>query len=377
MSPRRIKAMAKKEIIQIRRDVRVLIAAIFMPMVLILLFGYALSLDVDNIPMLILDLDHTAASQDLIRRLADSRYFSIVRYLSRQSEIEPALDRREALMALVIPTDFSTRVGRGTKATVQVIFDGTDSNTVSIASGYFSGIVNSFNINRQIARFRRAGLQLTARPLDPRIRVWFNPELKSKNFIIPGLTAVIMMVICALMTALTISREKETGTMEQLISTPISSGELIVGKLLPYLGLGLIEISLVVISSVLIFTVPFRGSYFNLLLVSLIFMIGTLGWGLLISAIARTQIEASQLVMITAFLPSFLLSGFIYPIENMPLALQIITYIVPARYFVEISKGLFLKGVGLEVLWPQVLFLVIYSLVVLNVARKKFSKRIV
>ena len=369
--------MAKKEIIQIRRDVRVLIAAIFMPMVLILLFGYALSLDVDNIPMLILDLDHTAASQDLIRRLADSRYFSIVRYLSRQSEIEPALDRREALMALVIPTDFSTRVGRGTKATVQVIFDGTDSNTVSIASGYFSGIVNSFNINRQIARFRRAGLQLTARPLDPRIRVWFNPELKSKNFIIPGLTAVIMMVICALMTALTISREKETGTMEQLISTPISSGELIVGKLLPYLGLGLIEISLVVISSVLIFTVPFRGSYFNLLLVSLIFMIGTLGWGLLISAIARTQIEASQLVMITAFLPSFLLSGFIYPIENMPLALQIITYIVPARYFVEISKGLFLKGVGLEVLWPQVLFLVIYSLVVLNVARKKFSKRIV
>ncbi|MBW2092097.1 MAG: ABC transporter permease [Deltaproteobacteria bacterium] len=377
MSLRRIKAMAKKEIIQIRRDIRVLIAAIFMPMLLILLFGYALSLDVDNIPTLVLDLDQTPISRDLAGRLADSRYFTVVRYLHRQSEIEPALERREALMALVIPADFSARVSKGTGAQVQVIFDGTDSNTVSIAQGYFTGIANSFNISHQAARIRKAGLRMTARPLDPRIRVWFNPELKSKNFIIPGLIAVVMMVICALMTALTISREKETGTMEQLISTPISSGELIVGKLLPYLGLGLIEITLVVAAAVLIFKVPFNGSYLNLFLVSLIFMIGTLGWGLLISTIARNQLEASQMVILSAFLPSFLLSGFIYPIENMPVALQVITYIVPARYFVEVAKGLFLKGVGLEVLWPQIVFLIIYSLVVLNVARKKFSKRIV
>jgi len=377
MSLRRIKAMAKKEIIQIRRDIRVLIAAIFMPMLLILLFGYALSLDVDNIPTLVLDLDQTPISRDLAGRLADSRYFTVVRYLHRQSEIEPALERREALMALVIPADFSARVSKGTGAQVQVIFDGTDSNTVSIAQGYFTGIANSFNISHQAARIRKAGLRMTARPLDPRIRVWFNPELKSKNFIIPGLIAVVMMVICALMTALTISREKETGTMEQLISTPISSGELIVGKLLPYLGLGLIEITLVVAAAVLIFKVPFNGSYLNLFLVSLIFMIGTLGWGLLISTIARNQLEASQMVILSAFLPSFLLSGFIYPIENMPVALQVITYIVPARYFVEVAKGLFLKGVGLEVLWPQIVFLIVYSLVVLNVARKKFSKRIV
>ncbi|MBW2052157.1 MAG: ABC transporter permease, partial [Deltaproteobacteria bacterium] len=229
MSLRRIKAMAKKEIIQIRRDIRVLIAAIFIPTLLILLFGYALSLDVDNIPTLVLDLDRTPASRDLIQRLDDSRYFTIVRYIQRQNEIEPALARREAFMALVIPSDFSAQVMGGFETPVQVIFDGTDSNTTTIASGYFMGIANSFNINRQLARLRKAGLYLTVRPLDPRIRVWFNPELKSKNFIIPGLTAVIMMVICALMTALTISREKETGTMEQLISTPISSGELIVG----------------------------------------------------------------------------------------------------------------------------------------------------
>ncbi|MBW2062128.1 MAG: ABC transporter permease [Deltaproteobacteria bacterium] len=376
MSIRRIRAMAKKEIILVRRDIRVLIAAIFMPMMLILLFGYALSLDVDNIPTLVLDLDQTPASRDLVRRLADSRYFTIVRHIHRQAEIEPALARREALMTLVIPADFSARVSKGVEAPVQVIFDGTDSNTTTIASGYFTGIANRFNLSRQMARIRKAGLRLSARPLDPRIRVWFNPELKSRNFIIPGLSAVIMMVICALMTALTISREKETGTMEQLVSTPITGSELVLGKLLPYLGLGLIEITLVVVAGVLIFGVPFRGSYLNLLLVSLIFMAGTLSWGLLISAVARNQMEASQMVILSAFLPSFLLSGFIYPIENMPLALQVVTYIVPARYFVEIAKGLFLKGVGLDVLWPQVLFLAAYGFVTLNLARKLFSKRI-
>ncbi|MBN1102532.1 MAG: ABC transporter permease, partial [Deltaproteobacteria bacterium] len=213
-------------------------------------------------------------------------------------------------------------------------------------------------------------------PLEARIRVWFNPEMKSRNFIVPGLTAVIMMAICALMTALSVSREKETGTLEQLFSTPVSSGELLVGKLLPYLALGLVDLALVVGAGVIIFEVPFRGSYLNLLLTSLIFLTGTLSWGLFISVISRSQLQASQIAMLSAFLPSFLLSGFIYPIENMPVVLQALTVIVPARYFVEILKGLFLQGVGLSVLWPQVLALVVYALLVLNLARKRFTKRI-
>jgi ABC-2 type transport system permease protein len=188
---------------------------------------------------------------------------------------------------------------------------------------------------------------------------------------------VIMMAICSLMTALSVSREKETGTLEQLISTPISSTELLIGKLLPYVAVGLVDLILVVGAGILIFDVPFRGSYLNLFIAAFIFLVGTLSWGLLISVIARTQLQASQISVISAFLPSFLLSGFIYPIENMPLALQILTFIVPARYFVEILKGLFLQGVDLSVLWPQFLALVIYALLILNLAVRKFSKRIV
>jgi ABC-2 type transport system permease protein len=213
-------------------------------------------------------------------------------------------------------------------------------------------------------------------PLEGRIRVWFNPELKSKNFIIPGLAAVIMMSITCVMTALSISKEKETGTMEQLFSTPISSGELLIGKLLPYLAVGLVDMALIVGAGVLIFNVPFRGSYLTLLFAALIFLVGTLSWGLFISVISKSQLQASQLAMITAFLPSFLFSGFIYPIENMPVVLQAITLIVPARYFVEILKGLFLQGVGISILWPQMLALVIYALLVLNLARKRFTKRL-
>jgi ABC-2 type transport system permease protein len=206
--------------------------------------------------------------------------------------------------------------------------------------------------------------------------VWFNPELKSKNFIIPGLTGVIMMAISSVMTALSVSREKETGTLEQLISTPITSLELLLGKLLPYLAVGLVDLALVVGAGVLIFGVPFRGSYVDLFITSLIFLIGSLSWGLFISVVAKSQLQASQISMISAFLPSFLLSGFIYPIENMPVVLQALTFLVPARYFVEILKGLFLQGVGLTVLWPQVLALVAYAVLILNLARKRFTKRI-
>ena len=214
-------------------------------------------------------------------------------------------------------------------------------------------------------------------PVEGRIRVWFNPEMKSKNFIIPGLTGVIMMAICSLMTALSISREKETGTLEQLIATPISSTELLVGKLLPYVAVGLVDLILVVGAGILIFDVPFRGSYLELFIAAFIFLVGTLSWGLLISVIAQTQLQASQIAVISAFLPSFLLSGFIYPIENMPLALQILTFIVPARYFVEILKGLFLQGVDLSVLWPQFFALLIYALLILNLAVRRFSKRLI
>jgi ABC-2 type transport system permease protein len=376
MSIRRIRALTKKEFIQMSRDIRSLGGALFIPLLMIFLFGYALSLDVDRIPMLVLDRDLTPASREFIHRLADSRYFTLVRYLKRDSEIDDAMARGKALMVLVIPNGFASQVKKGLKAPVQAVFDGSDANTATIALGYLKAVAAGFDLNLQEKRLRRAGLKMVDMPLEVRIRVWFNPELKSKNFIIPGLTAVIMMAICSLMTALSVSREKETGTLEQLISTPISSFELLVGKLLPYLAVGLVDLALVVGAGVLIFGVPFRGSYLQLLVIALIFLIGTLSWGLFISVISKSQLQASQLAVLSAFLPSFLLSGFIYPIENMPLILQLITFVVPARYFVEILKGLFLQGVGLAVLWPQVLALVIYAVLILNLARKRFTKRL-
>jgi ABC-2 type transport system permease protein len=376
MSPRRVRAMARKEVIQIRRDIRTLIAALVMPVVLLFLFGYALSLDVNDIPFIVQDRDRTTHSRDLVERLTASRYFSLVRYVDRSEEIDAALDRGKALMALVIPEGFAAGLTSGAGSSLQVLFDGTNSNTASIAAGYFSGIAMTFNVELVAGRLRRLGLQLAPWPLDVRLRIWFNEEMKSRNFIIPGLTAVIMMAICVLLTALTISREKETGTLEQLVSTPITRTELILGKLLPYMGLGVIQMALVIGTGIFLFGVPFRGSYLNLVLAGLIFLMGTLGWGLFISAVARNQLEASQIVVITAFLPSFLLSGFIYPIENMPIWLQAVTYVVPARYFVEILKGLFLTGAGLDVLWPQMLFLTAYSLIVLSLARRKFQKRL-
>ena len=376
MSIRRIKALARKEFIQMRRDIRSLIAALFIPLLMIFLFGYALSLDVDRIPMLILDEDGTPHSREFIHRLGDSRYFSVVRHLNRRSEIDPALNRGDGLMALVIPAGFAEQVKQGLKSPVQAIFDGSDSNTASIALGYFNAVTNGFNIKLQADRLRKAGRKIAEMPLEPRIRVWFNPELKSRNFIIPGLTAIIINIVCTLMTALLISKERETGTLEQLISTPLSGGELLIGKLLPYIGVGLVDMSLVVGAGVWIFDVPFRGSYLDLFLMTLLFLIGTLSWGLFISVIAKNQLQASQIAMLSVLLPSFLLSGFIYPIENMPVALRVITYIVPARYFVEILKGLFLQGVGFSVLWHQVLALVVYALFVLTIARRKFGKRL-
>jgi len=376
MNIRRIKALAKKESIVVTRDTRSLGAAIFIPLLMIFMFGYALSLDVDRIPLLIVDQDKTPSSRELIQRLGDSRYFSIARYLDRTAEIEPALNRREALMALVVPSGYSSRVKEGVKSPIQAIFDGSDSNTASIASGYFQAVTNGLNMELQTGRLKKAGFKMADMPLEPRIRVWFNPELKSRNFIIPGLSAIIINIICSFLTSLLISRERETGTLEQLISTPITGGELLVGKLLPFIGVGLTVMILVAGAGILIFGVPFRGSYIDLFIATLLFLIGTLSWGLLISVIAKNQLQASQIAMLSVMLPSFLLSGFIYPIENMPIVLQAITYIVPARYFVEILKGLFLKGVGLSVLWPQYLALAVYAFLILNLARRKLGRRL-
>ena len=359
MNVRRVRAVARKELLHIVRDPRSLGIGIAMPILLLLLFGYALTLDVDDVPFAVWDQSRTPASRDLISRFEASRYFTFVAYPTSYREIERAIDRREILVALVIPRDY----GRAENVRVQLLADGSDANTAAIAINYAEAIIGD-TANAVMG------------PAELRPRIWFNPEMESRNYIVPGLIAVIMMVIAALMTSLTIAREWETGTMEQLISTPLRGHELIVGKLLPYFGIGALDVILAVGMGVLLFDVPLRGSPVLLVVSAGIFLLGALSMGMLISIVTKAQLLASQLAMVTTFLPAFLLSGFMYDIGNMPVPVQAITHIVPARYFVALLKGIFLKGVGLEVLAGQLAFLTAFTTIVFAIANRKFVKKL-
>lgn len=377
ISYRRTRAVFLKECRHIVRDVRSLIMALAVPLLMLLLFGFALSLDVDRIPTLIYDADRTSESRDLVERFAGSRYFEIRGYVDAYQPIEEGIDRGRILMGVTIPREYGKRVAAGQTAPVQVLLDGSDSNTASIALGYVDALIRGYGLElRSEALMRKGGRRLEA-AVDPRLRVWYNSTLESKNQVVPGLIAVILMIIAALLTSLTIAREWEMGSMEQLLSTPLRPAELILGKMLAFFLLGVTDMLIAVLVGLGVFHVPFRGSVLLLAGTSAVFLIGALFWGIFISAATRSQLMAYQMGFLTSFLPAFLLSGFIYAIENMPLPIQVVSYIFPARYFVRILRGIFLKGVGLEVLWLEVLFLAAYTAIVFLLAVRKLRQRIV
>ncbi|MBX3737068.1 MAG: ABC transporter permease [Candidatus Didemnitutus sp.] len=374
MNLRRLWAVARKEALHIRRDPRSLILAVGIPMLMLLMFGYALTLDVDRVPFVVWDQGRSVESREFTAHFTATRYFDFRGTVSSYAEVEHAIDTREAMLALVLPPDFGQKIAAGRAAGVQAIVDGSDSNTAGIVLGYTAAITTTFNQQVALDQIRRiTGLAPTA-ALDLRPRVWFNADLESRNFIVPGIMAVIMGLIAALLTSLTIAREWERGTMEQLISTPVKPAELILGKLLPYSAIGLANLAISVVMAVFLFHVPLRGSVVLLFSVGMVFVVGTLAQGVLISTIARQQLLASQMAMISTFLPAFLLSGFAFAIANMPLPVQGITYIVPARYFVALVKGIFLRGVGLEILWADALFLIAFTIVVIGVSIRKTRK---
>jgi ABC-2 type transport system permease protein len=364
----RIKAITKKELIQIWRDPLSLAMAFLMPVILLFIYGYAITFDIDKISTIVFDLDKSSLSRELVNQFHESGYFRVNAYVESYKAIDPYLDSGRARVAIVIPEDFSKNIQKGHNAPVEVLIDGSDSNTATIAQGYTLAITESFT--RRIRGTRVIPL------IDSRSRVWYNNELKSRNFIIPGLIAIVMAVIIALLTSLTIAREWDRGTMEQLISTPIKTPELILGKLIPYFLIGFADTILAIFMSTLLFNVPLRGSVTLLLVLSGIFLFGGLSFGILISIIGRTQLAASQAALITSFLPAFMLSGFLFSISNMPKPLQIVTYFIPARYFVTILKGIFLKGSTLKVLLPEALLLSLFAVLIFVAANKKFRKRI-
>ncbi len=372
----RLKAVAKKEFLHVLRDPRSLMMGIGMPMMLLFLFGYALTMDVDRVPLAVWDQARTAASREFISRFSGSRYFDLRVRAGGYREIEQAIDRREALIALVIPPAFDRLLSQGADAPVQTILDGSDPNTATIALGYAEATAQGYSRQVAMKQLSRAGPLPRIPSLELKPRVWFNTDMVSRNFIFPGLIAVVMMIMAAILTSLSMAREWETGTMEQLVATPLSGGELILGKLAPYFVIGVLDLCLCIGVGEFVFDVPLRGSLWLLAPMALVFLFSALSFGMLLSIITKSQLLASQLAIVTTVLPAFLLSGFIFPIENMPLPIQTVTRIITARYFVTILRGIYLKDVGLAVLWPEALFLVIFSAIVMTVAIRKFKKKI-
>jgi len=376
MNLRRVRAVAHKETLHILRDPRSLGMAIAIPMLLLLLFGYALTLDVDDVPMVVWDQSGSPASRELVSRFAGSRYFTVRGHVESTQELVHAIDARDALVALVIPADYARRLATRGPATVQAIVDGSDTNTATIALGYASAIVQGASQDVALASLRRLGVQALPASLELRPRVWYNPDLESKDAIVPGLTAVIMMVIAAMLTSLTVAREWERGTMEQLISTPVKGPELVLGKLIPYFAVGMLDVLIAVLVCEFVFGVPLRGSSALVFGTAALFLAGALSLGLVISIVTKSQLLASQVAMIATFLPAFLLSGFMYAIANMPAPLQWFTYLVPARYFVFLLRAIYLKGVGLRVLALEAALLTVFGMAMVLLAMRRFRKRL-
>ncbi|KAB2962450.1 MAG: ABC transporter permease [Thermoanaerobaculia bacterium] len=366
----RLWAMARKETIQLRRDRRSLLLAFALPLVLLLIFGYAIVWDVKDIALAVVDQDASAESRELVDGFLSSGYFSLAARPARPEAAAELFARGTALMVLVVPPDFAADLGAGRTAQLQVLLDGSDANTATIALAYAEAVARTFG-QRIVLNGQRLALPLVAES-----RVWYNEELASRDMIVPGLVAVIMMVIAAMLTSLTIAREWERGTMEQLAATPVTRLEVVLGKLLPYVAIGMIDVVAVSALGTWLFGVPFRGNPFLLLPLSLMFLLGGLGLGLFISAVSRSQVLATQIALIATFLPAFLLSGFMFAIENMPTALRAVTYLVPARYFLVVTRGIFLKGVGVEVLRVQGLLMMAFAAIGLALAIRSFRKEL-
>jgi len=370
MNPARLWAMARKEAIQLRRDPRSLAMAFLLPVALLLFFGYAISYDINNIELAVLDGSNSERSRALVDAFESSGYFDIIERPARYDDADDLLQSGKVRVVLVIPPSFDRDLSAGREAAIQLLLDGSDANTATIAQNYAAAIIIRYSSD-VLLKARRFVL-----PVQAETRVWYNETLESRNMIVPGLVAVIMSIIAAMLTALTIAREWERGSMEQLAATPVHRLEVVIGKLLPYVGIGLFDVALAIVAGLLIFGVPLRGNILLLTGLTLLFLIGALSFGMFISAAVKSQVLASQFAVISTFLPAILLSGFIFSISTMPVALQVITYAVPARYYVSVTKGIFLKGVGPGVLWVQGLAMIIFAAAGLTLAIRSFRKEL-
>ncbi len=376
MSWHRLLAVARKEVIQILRDPRSLVIVVLMPVILMFLFGYGINLDLRHTPTYIFDREGSPQSRELASHFRSSPYFHVAREVDNYDELIAALDAGRCKLALVIPPDFSTQLRNGGAARVQALVDATDDNTGNLVLGYSEAIVRDFSASVRLEWLRRAGQFRASAPLTVEGRTWYNENLESQAFIIPGIVAIVMAVVGAFLTSLTIAREWERGTMEQLISTPVSSLEVMLGKLIPYFAIGFFDTAVCMGMAMQWFGIPFRGSLLTLMAGSVLFLTAVLSQGFFISVVAKSQLAASQVALISTFLPAFLLSGFLFSIEQMPRAIQVFTHIIPARYYVTLMKTVFLKGTPISYLYTELAALAVFALLLVLLATRAFHKRL-
>ena len=369
---RRILVLVRKEFLELRQMSHLLRLILIAPILQLLLLGYAATTDVHNVPIVVVDADRTDRSRELVERFAASPFFRVVAEEFDTRQVDQHLSRGDAWLALVIPAGLERALDSGGSAErtdIQLLADGSDANSSGIALAYASGLVRDFNGSIQAEK--GAGRP----PFNVSLRVWYNPELVSRDFMVPGVLAMLLLVITANLSSMAIVRERELGTLEQLSVTPLTRWELILGKLIPYGIIGLVDAVMVVIVAVYWFRVPFDGSVWMLFGSTLLYLMCTLGLGLFVSTISSTQQQAMLTAIFFFLMPMIYLSGFTFPIENMPQIVQWVTYVIPLRYFLVIVRGVFLKGVGMDVLWPQVVGLLVWGTAILSLAALRSSKR--
>lgn len=375
MNIRRVKAISYKEFIHLFRDIRSLMVIILVPVILLFLFGYALKLDVENVSVGVIDFSNSVKSKEFISYFESNNAFKINYYTDNYKDAELLLDTNKIKMIIVIPSSFAEDLENKMNTKVQIIIDGSDITTASSIINYTAGVTASYNQMFIENIIRTNGINISYGSAVPEIRYWFNEDMRSVNYLFPGLVAIIMSVVAGFLTSLTISREWETGTMEQLIPTPVTEGEVISGKLITYFLIGLIDVIIYILIGEFVFHVPLKGNTLLVFLFATIFLLCMLSFGIFVSIVMKSQLASSQVTTTTTLLPAFLLSGFVFDINNMPIVIQWITYFFPARYFVDILRGLYLKGVGIEYLYLNAGFLIFYSVILLVLCRLFFKLR--
>lgn len=371
-----LKEFIKKELLQLKRDKRMLPIVFIAPILMLVIIGYAITFDVKNVPIVICDLDNSDVSREFIQKFQSSEYFNIISIKRNLKSVDRYLDESLAKVILVIPKDFDSKIASGQNVKVQVLADGTDAYSTNVSLGYISIIAFNYNKNILLDYLNQNGISYSGINIDPQIRVWFNPELKSSKYFIPGIIGLLLTVITVILTSLAIVKEKEFGTMEQLIVTPIKKWELILGKLIPYIVIGFIDVLIVILASFVFFKVEMKGSLILLLFSCIPFLFSTLGLGLVVSTISRTQQQAMIVAVFLILLPFIYLSGFTFPVENMPPVIQFVTQFMPLKYFLIILRSIFLKGSGLDVLWDEILIMFLIGIIIFCISLILFRKQL-